>query len=366
MSTTVLELVVDSVTVQISTGSQQGDRGIQGIQGNTGIQGFTGLQGTQGLQGLKGNQGDFGGASFYYRFLTKTDSVDPGAGNINVNSTNLSTATFLSMDDLDRNNIDISEFIKTIDDSTSSIKGLIRITEENNLTNFLIYNITGTQIDNATHFDIPISFVTGRTTPFSNNQNIIISFLANGDRGTQGVQGIAIQGIQGPAGSVQGIQGIQGTDGTQGIQGIQGPQGVQGTQGIQGVQGTQGTQGIQGTQGTQGVQGIQGIQSIQGIQGPVGPAGAGGGGSGAVRNVSSDATILNTDEFIFATNNITLTLPSITGNTGKILHIQNSGTGQVTIVAPGTELINREKTLVLQYRYSAVDLIASSTQWVLF
>jgi hypothetical protein len=276
--------------IQGITGSQ-GTQGIQGIQGIIGSQGTQGLQGTTGIQGLKGNQGDFGGASFYYRFLTKITSSDPLSGNLNVNNVNLSLATFLTIDDEDRFAENISSFIQTIDDSTSDIKGTIKLTEENNTNNFVIYNIIGTHLDDASHFDIPIAYVTGTTTPFSNNTNVIISFLVTGDKGDQGIQGIqgttgtqgttgatGAQGTTGATGSqgttgTQGLVGIQGITGNTGLQGTQGVQGQTGTQGSVGIQGTDGTQGTVGSQGTQGIQGETGIQGTLGLQGTEGPQG---------------------------------------------------------------------------------------------
>jgi hypothetical protein len=82
--------------------------------------------------------------------------------------------------------------------------------------------------------------------------------------------------------------------------------------------------------------------------------------------VSTNDTLTLSDEFIFATNNITLTLPTIVANTGKIFHIQNVGLGQINIVGTGVETINNENSLVLQYQHSAVGLIASATRWVVF
>ena len=120
--------------------------------------------------------GQFGGASFYYQFDTKTDTLNPGQGRLNVNNASLASATTLTIHDDDRFLSNITSFLQTIDDSSSSIKGYAKITEEANTINFVIYAIVGSHTDQSQHFDVPISYVSGVTTPFSNSTNVVITF----------------------------------------------------------------------------------------------------------------------------------------------------------------------------------------------
>ena len=332
----------------------QGTQGLQGLQGNQGVQGLQGLQGNQGVQGLQGmsnqgvqgNQGlqgrqgtqgltgAFGGATFSYDFNTDTSSTaDPGAGKLRVNNSNLTSATLLFLDDVDENGTDIQAFLRTIDDSTSTIKGHVKVSSSVQPDDFVIYTISATSEFGGFH-RVSVSYVSGSVTSFSNGQDLVATFARTGDKGdtgSQGTQGLSNQGTQGlqglqgitarvaistespspadvgdfwydnddsalfiyydsnqdgtgdqwieigagPTGAqgVQGVQATQGVQGTQGLQGLQGNQGVQGLQGNQGVQGLQGLQGNQGTQGTQGRQGTQGLQGLQGNQGTQGTQG---------------------------------------------------------------------------------------------
>ena len=206
-----------SFTIPRGNTGAQGLQGIQGPQGEKGDTGDTGAQGIQGIQGTQGPQGDqgpvgntgaFGGATFEYQFNTSTTDADPGNGKLSLNNSTLQSATVLFIDDTDKNSIDIQPFLRTIDDSTSTIKGHFKISEESNPDNFRLYTISAATEDTGYH-KITCAYVSGDAT-FSNDENIVITFARTGDKGDTGAQGP--QGIQG----VQGVQGIQGNTGATG------------------------------------------------------------------------------------------------------------------------------------------------------
>ena len=250
----------------------QGDFGFQGTQGFPGPIGPQGIQGTDGIQGgpgFQGSTGGFGGVTFDYTHSTNTVSSDPGVGYLKFNSSNLPSATEMYMDDRDDNFTDIQPFLRTVDDSTSPIKGHYKVSEKNTPSNFAIFTISSLA-ENSGYFTIVSAFVSGSVSGFANDADVIITFARTGDVGPSGPQGVqGFEGFQGPGG-IQGGGGGQGTQGTQGtsIQGLQGFQGSAGFVGGDGTQGTQGTQGVQGRsiQGAEGADG-EGIQGVQGIQG---------------------------------------------------------------------------------------------------
>jgi hypothetical protein len=287
--------------VQGTQGTQgtQGVQGLLGTQGTQGVQGVQGAQGVQGTLGLQGSEGSFGGATFDYTFSTDTLNSDPGTGKIAFNA-NPTTATAMHIDASDDGATNISTFLNTIDDSSSTIKGHFRISQKLNSNIFKLYTITSIT-DNTGWFTVNCSYVSGNGN-LSNLDDVLITFARTGDKGDTGVQGI--QGLQG----IQGTQGIQGNQGTQGVQGNQGTTGTQGTQGVQGIQGNQGLQGTQGNQGLQGVLGIQGTQGTQGVLGD----------KGIVAQISAptntDVLWLDTDEPAVTPANISVTYPVV--NTG--------------------------------------------------
>jgi len=302
----------------------QGDDGTQGVQGFPGPIGPQGVQGSLGLQGNLGSQGttgSFGGVTFDYTFSSTTTAGDPGVGTMRLNNAAASGATSLYIDDRDDNFTDIQPFLRTIDDSTSPIKGHFKISINGSPDQFAVYTINALA-EVSGYFSISCIYVNGSIAgSFADAADVVITFARTGDIGADGPQGTTgIQGndgFQGTAGFVggEGTQGSQGTQGIQGLQGLQGDEGIgiqgstglqgpegpagdegevggdgpQGVQGLLGFQGAEGFQGMQGFQGTQGVgapgasgiqgndgfQGTQGMQAAQGIQGNLGPIGFG-------------------------------------------------------------------------------------------
>jgi hypothetical protein len=265
----------------------QGHQGYQGIQGAIGPQGFQGVlgaqgpQGVQGAQGAQGATGTFGGASFDYEFRVETnDPADLGNGHLQFNANPFNTANTLYISFIDKNSANVYNFMQTIDDSTSTIKGNFKVANTANVNEYAFFNIVGNHIHDDDHFNVPIAYTTGSVTSFANTANIVISLTRTGDKGDTGAQGP--QGVQGAIGSqgFQGADGAQGAVGAQGVQGAIGPQGPQGFQGVEGAQGSVGAQGVQGAIGPQGPQGFQGVIGAQGaigaqgVQGAVGAQGA--------------------------------------------------------------------------------------------
>ena len=268
------------------TEGQQGVQGTEGSQGTQGTLGAQGTQGTEGAQGLEGSQGtqgaegSFGGVTVLYNYNNAVyvdDATDnPSSGNVKFNNAALGNSTVMAIHEEDLLAVQLNNYLQTIDDSTSTIKGHLKVSQKSNPAVFALYAInTLTEFDAQNFFEVGITFLSG-IGPFYNGDDVLITFARTGDVGAQGTQGTeGAQGVQGTEGAqgVQGTLGAQGTQGTQGVQGTEGTQGTQGTEGAQGVQGTLGSQGTQGTDGTQGAQGTEGQQGTQGTDGTQGVQG---------------------------------------------------------------------------------------------
>ena len=188
----------------------QGAQGHQGHQGAAGAQGAQGAGGTAGAQGAQGNDGNFGGATFYYTFESNTTNANPGAGDLRLDNSTQNAATGIYICDTDEDGTDIASYLQTIDDSTSTIKGHVKITNKLDSSQFILFTISSLT-DNSGYFDITVSPVdSSATNPFSANEDILITFARTGDKGDTGAQG------------AQGYQGHQGSNGAQGSQGSAG------------------------------------------------------------------------------------------------------------------------------------------------
>jgi len=330
------------------TGPQGNDSNVTGPTGATGYTGPQGLAsnvtGPTGYTGPQGPQGAFGGATFLYNYLTNTSATDPLSGNLKLNAS-LTTATFLYINDIDGNGTNISAFIDTIDDSTSSIKGTFKISEVSNPQNFVYYSIIGTHTHNPTWFEIPSGYITGSVTSFSNNTPVLITFARNGDIGDTGPTGATgYTGPNGPTGAT-GYTGPQGTQGPTGATGYTGPQGndgptgptgytgpasnVTGPTGYTGPNGSQGPTGPTGFTGPQGPTGATGFTGFTGFTGPQGPTGSGGLTWTEVTG-TTQSMVSNNGYIANNVGLVTLTLPT-TIAVGGLIPVSGFGAGGWTI-----------------------------------
>ena len=131
--------------------------------------------------GLSGNDG-----GVRWTFDTATDtSVDPGAGDLRLNNAAMASVTEIgvSANNAEAGNPDISDFVATWDDSTTtSNRGMIQIVRGDANENFAIYQITGAITDNGTHLQIPVSHADSAGS-FTNGSVLSVQFSRTGDTG---------------------------------------------------------------------------------------------------------------------------------------------------------------------------------------
>ena len=248
------------------------------VSGFTGSQGDIGFTGSSGFTGSKGADGNFGGATFDYTFNTDTTNSDPGVGNLKFNNATLSSATAMYIDDADDASTDIQTFLRTIDDSTSGIKGHFRVANKANPDDFALFTISSIS-EPSGYFVVNCAYVSGSATSFSASEDVVISFARTGDKGDTGFTGSkGDQGIQGDTGFTgsQGDTGASGSDGATGFTGSKGDKGDTGNTGFTGSKGDTGDTGGQGDTGFTGSKGDQGDQGDTGFTGSKGDTGASG------------------------------------------------------------------------------------------
>ena len=181
--------------------------GATGPEGPTGYTGYTGPS----VTGPTGPKGDFGGASFNYEFLTNTMATDPGSGNLKLNNVTPGLATKLFISETDSDGTNIEMFLKTIDDSTSTIKGHFKISSKSDPSMFVFYSISSVT-EFASYFDVDGTYLDGISPAnFVNMEDVVITFSRTGDKGEPG-----------PAGPT----GPTGSDGATGVIGSTGPTGA--------------------------------------------------------------------------------------------------------------------------------------------
>lgn len=160
----------------------------------------------------------YAAAKNQWTYSTTTTMADPGTGLLRFNNATLASATAMAISDLSANsgNPDLTTWLATWDDSTSSPRGQLQIFKDNG--NFVIYNITGANGDNTGWKQIVLTYIAGAGS-FSNNDSIFVGFTAFGittvtGAGTLGLQNANATAITG--GTINGttIGGVTAAVGT--------------------------------------------------------------------------------------------------------------------------------------------------------
>ena len=145
-----------------------------------------------------------GAISIPYTFSTTTTDADPGAGVLRLDNATQNTATTIRADTLDSAGSDWTAAIDVFDDSTSTIKGFLRLVKQSDGTKWLIFSVSALASP-AGYKNITVAVVASSTAnPFTNGDSILLDFSRVGDKGTAGATG-AMAPIAAAAGTVDAI-----------------------------------------------------------------------------------------------------------------------------------------------------------------
>jgi len=124
-----------------------------------------------------------------YTFSTTTAMADPGAGVLRFNNSSLASVTAIAVDATSAasGNPDVSDFITTWDDSTSTVKGYVQIVEEGANQNFAIFTLSAVA-DNTGWLQLTVAHVDG-STGFDDTDDIAVHFSRTGLKGDTGATG---------------------------------------------------------------------------------------------------------------------------------------------------------------------------------
>jgi len=132
-----------------------------------------------------------GGDAAQFTYSTTTTDADPGSGFIRFNNTTLSSASIAYVDDNEINGTDVSAWVLSFDDvsSSASNRGRIRMSKSNTLDTWAVYKISGASTDASGYVKLALTYIDSAGT-FANNDKIFLSFVATG-AGTTGATGAA-------------------------------------------------------------------------------------------------------------------------------------------------------------------------------
>lgn len=130
-----------------------------------------------------------GGFTIGYVFSTTTTDADPGAGNLRLNNATQNATTVIRADLTDVGATDWSAVLDTFDDSTSTVKGQLRLTKLTDGTKWLAFNVTAIASPSG-YRNITVSCIGySAANPFSNADYILMTFTRTGDKGDTGNAG---------------------------------------------------------------------------------------------------------------------------------------------------------------------------------
>lgn len=174
--------------------------------GATGATGATGSAGADGNDGAAGADGVTAGVTYAFDAAT---SGDPGTGEFLLNNATVASVTAIHISDTDGDGNDISAWVATWDDSTSTAnRGHVLIRDKSDSAAFAVFDITGASTDNTSYFALSVTHVVSAGT-FSGDCSI--QFYRAGDKGTDGA---GAGDVVGPASSTN--NGFVKFDGTTG------------------------------------------------------------------------------------------------------------------------------------------------------
>ena len=92
-------------------------------------------------------------------------------------------------------------------------------------------------------------------------------------------------------------------------------------------------------------------------------AGSAGSSSLTVVTKTGNYTATTSDDVILCNGTFTITLYTASGNTGKVLHIKNIGTGTTTVDGHSTETMDGELSFDIENQYDAMMIVSDGTNW---
>ena len=131
-----------------------------------------------------------GGFSLPYTFSSTTNS-DPGPGGIRLSSATQNASTILRVDLISALGADVTAMLDSFDDSTSAVKGQVRMVKVADPTKWLSFNLTGTA-DPGGYRNFTVAHVSGSAaSPFTNGDELVLFFTRTGDKGDTGTAGVS-------------------------------------------------------------------------------------------------------------------------------------------------------------------------------
>ncbi len=134
-----------------------------------------------------------GGVTIPYTFSATITDADPGNGYLRLSSATQNASTTLRLDLLDAAAVDRTATLATFDDSTSTVKGQVRVQKVGDGSKWLLFDLTamsapGSPDPGYRNFTIA-NVDSSAASPFIEGDDILVMFTRTGDKGDTGATG---------------------------------------------------------------------------------------------------------------------------------------------------------------------------------
>lgn len=124
-----------------------------------------------------------------YNFSSTTTDSDPGDGFLRLNNATQEAATVLRVDTKSSTGAVFGAVLDTFDDSTSALKGAIRLDKAGDPTKWVIYSVTAIASPSGYRNVTVVPVSSSGANPFTDGDALLLSFQRNGDKGDTGSAG---------------------------------------------------------------------------------------------------------------------------------------------------------------------------------
>jgi hypothetical protein len=135
---------------------------------------------------IRGSAGSATGLAIRYKFSTSIAAADPGNGFLTLNTSSQSSATVAHLDLLDTAGVNVATALTALNTPTSTLKGYLRLVHELDPSKWLLWSVSAYTAQSG-YVDATLTIVGASTaSPFANNDPVVVSFDAKGDKGDTG------------------------------------------------------------------------------------------------------------------------------------------------------------------------------------
>ncbi len=131
---------------------------------------------------------------------TSTTMGDPAGTNFRLNNATVASVSLIAFGDTSKDGVDVSDYLMTWDDSTSTINGHLILVQEGTPANWAVFTV-GAMTDNSDWVQCAVTHVDSGGSLFTNDSTVRCQFIRNGDKGDTGSTGST-----GATGSGEGLE----------------------------------------------------------------------------------------------------------------------------------------------------------------